>query len=120
MLATLQCVLRFVPGPFRLTLVSESGQFKASWDVVGQAAQAVPEGRASLSEMESDILHALGDETLTGEQIAERTIYPFESNFRACLAAMRRRGILGGEKGKPGYYVTAAGHPLLDGRPAVS
>jgi hypothetical protein len=122
MLATLRCVLKFIPGPFRLTLTSESNQFKATWIVLGQAAQAsgLPEGRASLSEMESDILQALGDDTLTGEQIAARTVYPFESNFRACLAALRRRGILGGEKGQPGYFVTALGQPLVDGGPAAS
>jgi len=58
-----------------------------------------------LNEMEENILEAIGDETLTGQQIAERAGYPFDGDLRVCLAAMRRRGLLAGKKGQPGYSV---------------
>ena len=60
---------------------------------------------AALSEMESTILEALGADTLTGQQIADRAGYPYEAGLRAALAGLRRRGILGGATGSPGYFV---------------
>jgi hypothetical protein len=56
-----------------------------------------------LSEIEENILEALGSETLTGEHIAERAGYPSNSNFRTALSGMVRRGILG--NANPGYFL---------------
>lgn len=57
----------------------------------------------NLSEIESNILDALGGETLTGEQISRKAGYPFNSTFKAVLASLRRRNIL--ENLSPGYRV---------------
>lgn len=59
-----------------------------------------------LSEMERIILEALKDQTLTAQQIAERSGYPYDSHLKTMLAAMRRRGLLSGEPGAPGYRST--------------
>jgi hypothetical protein len=55
--------------------------------------------------MERCVVEALGGETLAGQQIADRAGYPFDSGLRACLASLRRRGVLGGEAGASGYFV---------------
>jgi hypothetical protein len=70
---------------------------------VGPAAPGVA---GPLSEMEACVLEALGNRTMTGQQIADGAGYPYEATLRACLASLRRRGVLGGSPGAPGYFVT--------------
>ncbi len=88
------------------------------------AAPLLGEGIAALtgglSQMEADILEALGAGTLTGQQIAARAGYPYEASLRACLAALRRRGLLGGPPGSPGYAATAEGLALLARHPEAA
>jgi hypothetical protein len=67
-------------------------------------AQTVPAG--PFSEMEECILEALGAETMTGQEIADKAGYPYGAGMRTALASLRRRGILGGAPGNRGYFVT--------------
>jgi hypothetical protein len=78
------------------------------------APDATPPPRARepvLNEMEQDILAALGAETLTGQEVADRAGYPYESNFRLTLASMRRRGLLAGNAGDRGYCAASPAAP---------
>jgi hypothetical protein len=73
--------------------------------LIGEPRQAVP---VKLNDLERDIVEALGKDTLTGETIAERINRDYDSNLKAALASMRRRGILGNRS--PGYYVIHESH----------
>jgi hypothetical protein len=76
------------------------------------ASVGAPSSR-TFSEMEECVFKALESDTLTGQQIADRAGYPFDSALRACLAALRRRGILGGRPGDVGYCLTEEGRRLV-------
>jgi hypothetical protein len=90
--------LVLVVGGKRVRLsVSEAGAAEGEGE---EAADAGP-----LSHMEECVIEALGGDTLTGQQIALKAGYPYDASLRQCLAAMRRRGILGGRQGVPGYWV---------------
>jgi hypothetical protein len=53
-----------------------------------------PFGGPTLNDAESNILEALDTIPMTGEQLAEKAGYPFNSNFRSTLANLKKRGIL--------------------------
>jgi hypothetical protein len=65
-----------------------------------------------LSDAEQNIIEALGLETMTGEVLAQKAGYPFNSNFKSTLSSMRKRGILG--NASPGYFLADAFKHLLD------
>lgn len=56
-----------------------------------------------LNDTEVSIIEAVGSETLIGEAIAKKLHYPYNSNFKAILSSLRKRGIL--ENMSPGYRV---------------
>jgi len=56
-----------------------------------------------LNELEQAIIEALGDETLTGEELAKKAGRPYNFKFRSSLSGLRKRGILGNKK--PGYFL---------------
>ena len=66
------------------------------------------------SDMERCALEAVAalGGRVSGQQIADKAGYPFDSAIRTCLAALRRRGILGGRPGE-GYTMTDAAAALL-------
>ena len=55
-----------------------------------------------LNATEKKLLHALGNATLTGEALASRANYPYNSNMKQTLSSLVKRKILG-NKGS-GYY----------------
>jgi hypothetical protein len=55
-----------------------------------------------LNDTEKNILEAIGDGTLKGEDIAPIAGYEFDSHFKAMLARLVKRGVLGNNR--PGYY----------------
>ena len=73
-----------------------------------QRQMAVPK----LSDTEANVIEALGQDTMTGEVLAEKAGYPFNSNFKSTLSSLRKRGILG--NASPGYFVAEAFRHLLD------
>jgi hypothetical protein len=54
-----------------------------------------------LSQREQDILDAVGDQTLTAEELANRAGYKLDGYFRSLLARLRKRGLL--INLRPGY-----------------
>ncbi|MHC4664461.1 MAG: hypothetical protein ACYS9T_00715 [Planctomycetota bacterium] len=67
--------------------------------------------RTELTDSESNIMEALSTNVLTGEQLATRAGYPYNSNFKNTLSSLRKRGILGNKA--PGYFVEPEYHFLL-------
>jgi hypothetical protein len=57
-----------------------------------------------LNPTEKKLLKTLGRETLTGEELAERAGYPYNSNIKATLSSLRKRGHV--ENLAPGYRLT--------------
>jgi hypothetical protein len=55
-----------------------------------------------LNQREKDILEAVGDKTLKGEDIAPIAGYEYDGHFKAILARLVKRRILGNKH--PGYY----------------
>lgn len=64
-----------------------------------------------LNEAEQNIIEALHTETLTGEKLAKKAGYPYNSNFKSTLSSLRKRYILGNKA--PGYFVQPQYHTLL-------
>lgn len=64
-----------------------------------------------LNEAEQNIIEALHTETLTGEKLAKKAGYPYNSNFKSTLSSLRKRYILGNNA--PGYFVQPKYHTLL-------
>jgi hypothetical protein len=54
-----------------------------------------------LSEREQDILDALGDRTMTAEELSKRAGYKLDGYFRSLLSRLRKRGLL--LNLRPGY-----------------
>ncbi len=54
-----------------------------------------------LNETESNILEALGDDKLTGEQLAKKAGYTHNSHFKSTLSSMVKRKLLVNDH--PGY-----------------
>ena len=57
----------------------------------------------NLTTAQKNIIEALGDDTLTVEQLAPKAGYELSGHFRKTVASLRKRGILGNNQ--PGYYV---------------
>jgi hypothetical protein len=55
-----------------------------------------------LSEMEKNIMEALGEQTMTGEDLAKHAGYEFSSHFRTTLTSLTKRGLIGNRR--PGYF----------------
>lgn len=64
-----------------------------------------------LNDTEQNIIEALSKNTLTGEKLAKKAGYPYNSNFKSTLSSLRKRGILGNKS--PGYFVEQKYHFLL-------
>ena len=89
----------------RMVIPPERTLEAAAWPVPGRAPDARAAPAPQLSDMERDVLQAVREagRELTGEEIAERAGYPWESDLRSTLAAMRRHGLLSGRPGERGY-----------------
>ncbi len=98
--------LRSLPEAITVSASSASSQATFQFPAINGSATPSPGALAIpvLNEMEQDILGALGIETMNGQELADKAGYPFESTFRLTLAAMRRRGLLGGKVGDRGYF----------------
>jgi hypothetical protein len=70
------------------------------------------DSKIELTDTEHNTIKALGRAILTGEKLAKKAGYPFNSNFKNTLSSLRKRGILG--NASPGYFVTEAFCYLLD------
>lgn len=66
-------------------------------EVEGEDGQPGPR----LTEAERHILEALGGGKLTGEELAPKAGYPFNSNFKNTLSSLVKRGLLVNDR--PGY-----------------
>ncbi len=64
-------------------------------------AGGIVEAAPRLRETEENILEALGDGKLTGEELAKKAGYPFNSNFKNTLSSLVKRGLLVNDR--PGY-----------------
>jgi len=64
-----------------------------------------------LNRTEKTIIEALGDTTLTVEEIAVKTGYEVSGYFRRTLSSLRKRGILANKR--PAYYLKPEYHYLL-------
>ncbi len=72
-------------------------------DTQHATAVKVPKEYVRLTDRESTILEALGDDELIGEHLAKKAGYPFNSAFRTTVSNMKKRGILTVGKGGRGY-----------------
>jgi hypothetical protein len=63
----------------------------------------MPERADDLTDTERNIVDAVGNDTLRGQAIADKLKYPFNSNFKATLSSLKKRGIFGNEG--DGYFV---------------
>ena len=64
-----------------------------------------------LNRTEKIIIEALGDTTLTVEELAIKSGYEVSGYFRCTLTSLRKRGILANKR--PGYYLKSEFHYLL-------
>lgn len=71
-----------------------------------------PTEKPELTDTESNIIEALGKQTIIGEVLAVKAGYPYNSNFKATLSALRKRGIIGNKS--PGYFLEPEYRYLLD------
>lgn len=60
-----------------------------------------------LTETERNILEALGEGKLKGEQLAKKAGYPCNSNFKNTLSSLVKRGLLMNDR--PGYQKPKSG-----------
>ena len=88
-------------------IVSEDGtRIHDQIEFGGAMAPPPPPGpRPALSEIEADVVEAIGREVMTADEVAEASGYPNDAGLRATLARLRRAGILSGGKGESGYGV---------------
>lgn len=56
-----------------------------------------------LTTAQKNIIEALGEDTLTVEQLAPKAGYELSGHFREAVNSLRKCGILGNNR--PGYYV---------------
>ena len=70
---------------------------------VGHQTLTLNDAEESLSDIERDIIEALGDKTLTGEKLARDAGHPYNSKFKSGLSGLRKRGILGNKS--PVYFL---------------
>ncbi|MDD5326599.1 MAG: hypothetical protein PHY02_02150 [Phycisphaerae bacterium] len=64
-----------------------------------------------LTDTESNIVEALNKNEMTGEKLAAKAGYPYNSNFKSTLSSLRKRGILGNKA--PGYFLEPKYHFLI-------
>jgi len=64
-----------------------------------------------LTDTESNIVEALSKDVMTGEKLAEKAGYPYNSNFKNTLSSLRKREILGNKA--PGYFLEPTYHFLI-------
>jgi hypothetical protein len=64
-----------------------------------------------LNETEKIIIEALGNDTLTVEELAIKSGYEVSGYFRNILTSLCKRGILANKR--PGYYLKSEFHYLL-------
>lgn len=76
--------------PVRVTL-SAGGDQRVTYLI---PVRPTPDTHQGLSQLEADVLTALGRETLPAREIARKAGYRLNSHFRQVLADMRRRGLL--------------------------
>jgi len=62
--------------------------------------------------IESNIIEALGTDTLTFEQLAFKAGYEVSGYFRRTVSSLSKRGILGNKR--PGYYVQPQYLKIID------
>ena len=75
----------------------ESVETSASCQIsAGQSQEEV-----ELNQTEKNLLETLGTDRLTGEDLAEKAKYPFNSNIKARLAGLVKLGILGNDRHPP-------------------
>jgi hypothetical protein len=73
--------------------------------VIENAQPDTASNDANLNDAERYIVQAIGNGTMTAEQLARKAGYPNNSSLRATLAAMKRRGILKAAPHKRGYQL---------------
>ena len=66
----------------------------------------------TLNDAERNIIEALDREKLTGEKLAAKAGYPYNSNFKATLSSLRKRNILRNEA--PGYVLESKHYHFLN------
>lgn len=64
-------------------------------------AQLAADGDARLTDREQDIIDALGDGRLTGEEVAVAAGYEYDGHLKGTLASLVKRGVLVNDH--PGY-----------------
>lgn len=74
--------------------LTEKGKHEARRSLPAQSTCAAEEDAPELNDTERFILEALGTARMTGEDIACKLRYSFNSNFKSTLSSMRKRGIL--------------------------
>jgi hypothetical protein len=74
-----------------------------------ETAQNPPNG--VLNDKEHNILEALGDEKMTGEELGKRAGYPYNAAFKSSLSSLVRRGLL--ENKRPGYVLSKQGEDIV-------
>jgi len=93
---------------------------KVKADLAKKPAKIEPKAKAEgkrvappeLNDTEQYTIEALSEDTLTGERLAKKAGYPYNSNFKSTLSGLRKRGILGNKS--PGYFLESQYHFLLD------
>jgi hypothetical protein len=96
---------------FLLNALSKANNEYKAEQPAGGHAKTEQNDRPILSDTEQNILEALGTQTMTGEVLAKRAGYPYNSNFKNTLSSLRKRGILGNKS--PGYFVESKYHSFL-------
>lgn len=79
--------------------------------------QVIPENAEytmNLGKTERNVILALGDETLTLEQLAPKAGYEVSGHFRRTVLPLSKRGILGNKN--PGYFVKPRYREIIDER----
>lgn len=84
---------------------------KGNKKAVKTSGKAGDKKHVQLTDSESNIIEALGTDTLVGEKIAKKAGYPYNSNFKSTLSGLRKRRIIGNKA--PGYFVEPEYHFLL-------
>lgn len=62
---------------------------------------------ARLTDREQGIIEALGDDKMTGEEIAKAADYEYDGHLKGMLASLVKRGILVNDR--PGYRCRKSG-----------
>ena len=86
----------------RLELLSSKLADDAETELVGKEESKAIEAD-DLTDYESNIIEALGNQTLGGKEIAQKLKQDYSGYFRGNLSHLRKRGILGNNK--DGYFI---------------